>query len=198
MATGWRLGANQQLVTDRSAGGSRSPRRTFRRRDRQPVGQGGGKRGARGYDAGKKIVGRKRHILVDTLGLLMCVLITACNVQDRDGAQTLLEKAQPNCKRLKTIFADGGYAGQLVDWVRDKCSWLLSIIKRTSTGFEVLPKRWVVERTFAWLTRYRRLARDYEVLPETMEAQTYAAMTHLMVRRYAKQLRQAKAALEDE
>jgi putative transposase len=127
----------------------------------------------------------------------MCVLITAGNVQDRDGAKLLLEKARPGCPRLKTIFADGGYAGQLVDWVRDACHWLLSIVKRTSPTFEVLPKRWVVERTFAWLTRYRRLARDYEVLPETMEAQTYAVMTHLMVRRYAKQLKQAKAALAD-
>lgn len=125
------------------------------------------------------------------------MVITAGNVQDRDGAKSLLEKAQPSRPRLKTVFADGGYAGQLVDWVREQCDWLLSIVKRTSPGFEVLPKRWVVERTFAWLTRYRRLARDYEVLPETMEAQTYAVMTHLMVRRYAKQLQQAKAALAD-
>lgn len=128
----------------------------------------------------------------------MNVVITAANIQDRDGAKALLEKAKPNRHRLKTVFADGGYAGQLVDWARNQCGWLLSIVKRTSTGFKVLPKRWVVERTFAWLTRYRRLARDYEVLPETMEAQTYAAMTHLMVRRYTKQLQQAKAALEDE
>lgn len=125
-------------------------------------------------------------------------MITTGNVQDRDAAQTLLQKARSRYPRLKTVFADGGDPGQLVAWVRVQGRWLLSIVKRTSTGFEVLPKRWVVERIFAWLTRHRRLARDYEVLPETMDAQTSAVMTHLMVRRYAKQLRQAKVALEDE
>lgn len=143
------------------------------------------------------MVGRKRHIMVDTLGLLLGVIITAGSVQDRDGAKLLVEKCRPKWPRLQTIFADGGYAGQLVTWVQETYQWLLSIVKRTSTGFTVLPKRWVVERTFAWLTRYRRLARDYEVLPETMEAQTYAVTTHLMVRRFARQQRQLKADLEN-
>ena len=95
--------------------------------------------------------------------------------------------------RLKTIFADGGYAGQLVEWVHEACGWLLSIVKRTTPGFEVLPKRWIVERTFAWLSRYRRLARDYELHPDTVAAMTYAAMVHLMLRRFAKQQRDLPA-----
>jgi putative transposase len=127
--------------------------------------------------------------MVDTMGWILTVLITPANVQDRDGAKQLLEQVRDLFPRLKTIFADGGYAGQLVEWVRDACGWLLSIVKRTTPGFEVLPKRWIVERTFAWLTRYRRLARDYEQKPDTVQAMTYAAMVHLMLRRFAKQQR---------
>lgn len=123
------------------------------------------------------------------MGWLMSVCITPANVQDRDGAQLLLTGVRDRFPRLKTIFADGGYAGQLIAWVETICGWLLSIVKRTSPGFQVLPKRWIVERTFAWLTRYRRTARDYELRPETVEAMTYAAMVHLMIRRFAKQQR---------
>ncbi len=121
------------------------------------------------------------------MGWLMSVCITPASMQDRDGAQLLLAGVRDRFPRLKTIFADGGYAGQLIAWVETMCGWLLSIVKRTSPGFEVLPKRWIVERTFAWLTRYRRTARDYELRPETVEAMTYAAMVHLMIRRFAKQ-----------
>lgn len=127
--------------------------------------------------------------MVDTMGWLLAVCVTAASVQDRDGAQLLLGPVRNQFPRLLTIFADGGYAGQLIGWVQETCGWLLLIVKRTSVEFEVLPKRWIVERTFAWLTRYRRTARDYELLPETVEAQTYAAMVHLMTRRFAKQLR---------
>jgi len=127
--------------------------------------------------------------MVDTMGWILAVLITPANVQDRDGAKLLLEQVCDLFPRLTTIFADGGYTGQLVTWVRETCGWLLSIVKRTAVGFEVLPKRWIVERTFAWLTRYRRLARDYELQPDTVEAMTYAAMVHLMIRRFAKQQR---------
>jgi len=127
--------------------------------------------------------------MVDTMGWILAVLITPANVQDRDGAKQLLEQVRDLFPRLKTIFADGGYAGQLVTWVHETCGWVLSIVKRVTTGFEVLPKRWIVERTFAWLTRYRRLARDYEQQPETVEALTYVAMVHLMIRRFAKQQR---------
>jgi putative transposase len=141
--------------------------------------------GERGYDAGKKIKGRKRHILVDTLGLLLMVVVHVASIQDRDGAKSVLEKVKGKFARLQRIWADGGYAGQLIDWVKEKCGWVLEIVKRTDDvkGFQVLPHRWVVERTFGWLGRYRRLSKDYEGLPETSEAMLYATMTHLMVRR---------------
>lgn len=144
--------------------------------------------GVRGYDAAKKVKGRKRHILVDTIGLLLMVVVHAANVQDRDGAKQVLEKAKGKYPRLRLIWADGGYAGKLVDWVKEVCSWVLEIVKRNDDvkGFQVLPRRWVVERTFGWLGRYRRLSKDYEGLPETSEAMIYAAMSHLMARRLAR------------
>jgi putative transposase len=144
--------------------------------------------GERGYDAGKKIKGRKRHILVDTMGLLLCVVVHAANVQDRDGAKLLLERARPFFPSLQLIWADGGYAGKLVGWVKDVCSWVLQIVKRTDDvkGFKLLPRRWVVERTFGWIGRNRRLSKDYERRTETSEAMIYWAMTRLMVRRLAR------------
>lgn len=156
--------------------------------------------GARGYDAGKKIKGRKRHILVDTMGLLLLVVVHGANVQDRDGAKLLLSKAKGLFPRLQRIWADGGYAGKLIGWVQDTCSWVLEIIKRTDVvaGFKLLPRRWVVERTFGWLGRYRRLSKDYERLPESSEAMVYWAMTRLMTRRLTKQpLRKLCAARSD-
>lgn len=129
--------------------------------------------------------GRKRHLLVDTVGLLLTVVVHTADVQDRDGARLVLEKARAHLPRLRLIWADGGYAGQLERWVEAVCGWRLAIIKRPVhfAGFQVLPRRWVVERTFAWLGKYRRLSKDYEALSETGEAFIYAAMIHLMVRR---------------
>jgi putative transposase len=144
--------------------------------------------GERGYDAGKKIKGRKRHVLVDTMGLLLLVVVHAANIQDRDGAKLLLEKARNLCPRLHLIWADGGYAGKLVGWVKSTCSWILEIVKRTDDvkGFKLLPRRWVVERTFGWMGRNRRLSKDYEGRTETSEAMVYWAMTRLMIRRLAR------------
>jgi putative transposase len=144
--------------------------------------------GERGYDAGKKIKGRKRHILVDTLGLLLIVVVHAANIQDRDGAKSVLEKAKGKCSRLQLIWADGGYAGKLIEWVKATCGWVLEIVRRCDDvkGFQVIPHRWVVERTFGWLGRYRRLSKDYEGLVETSEAMIYATMVHLMVRRLSR------------
>jgi putative transposase len=145
--------------------------------------------GVRGYDAGKQINGRKRHILVDTLGLLLVVVVHAANIQDREGAKLLFSKIRGRFPRLHKIWADGAYAGMLVDWVKQRFSWVLEIVKRPEgvKGFQVLPRRWVVERTLAWLTHCRRLSKDYEALPETSEGFVYAAMTHLMVKRLARQ-----------
>jgi putative transposase len=145
--------------------------------------------GERGYDAGKKIKGRKRHILVDTMGLLLMVVVHVANVQDRDGARLLLDKAKGFFPRLRRIWADGGYAGKLIGWVQATCGWVLEIIKRNDVvkGFKLLPRRWVVERTFGWMGRYRRLSKDYERLPESSEAMVYWTMTRLMVRRLIRQ-----------
>lgn len=110
-------------------------------------------------------------------------MVHAADVQDRDGSKWVLAKATFDFWRLRIIRVDGGYAGRLVDWARTQCGWILEVIRRTSKGFVVLPKRWVVERTFAWLYKYRRLSKDYEYLTESSESFIYIAMIHLMVRR---------------
>jgi putative transposase len=113
------------------------------------------------------------------------VVVHAANIQDRDGAKLVLAKLVDHFPRLRVIWADGGYAGQLVDWVRTTGQWLLTIVSKPAepAGFVVLPKRWIVERTFGWLGRCRRLSKDYEALPETSETWIYVAMIHLMLRR---------------
>ena len=145
--------------------------------------------GMRGYDAGKKVNGIKRHLLVDTLGLVLAVVVLTANIQDRDGARTLLEKVKGKLPRLKKIWADGGYAGTLVDWVKSVCGWVLEVVKRrdTAQGFEVLPHRWIVERTLGWLNRSRRLSKNYERLSTSSEAMVYLARLPLMTKRLAKQ-----------
>ena len=148
--------------------------------------------GTRGYDGAKKVCGRKRHLLVDTLGLVLLVVITAANVQDREGARTLLGALATQFRRLRVIWADGAYAGPLQPWVRGLRKWgklRLEIVRKSKgqRGFAVVPWRWIVERTFAWLGRHRRLKADYECLPETTEALIHIAMIRLMVRRLAPQ-----------
>ncbi len=141
-----------------------------------------------GYDGAKLIKGHKRHILVDTLGLLLVVIVTAANIGEKKGAITLLEQIQNKFPRLEKIFADGGYQGEdFHEQIQKDYDLDLEVVKRTQKkGFKVLPWRWIVERTFAWLVRYRRLTIDYEVLPETAEAFIYAAMVPIMVRHRAK------------
>ena len=144
--------------------------------------------GIDGYDAGKKIVGRKRHILVDTMGLILAVVVHSAGTQDRDGAKAVLDKIkQEKPERLELIWADGGYAGKLIEWVKHECGWTLEIVKRSDDvkGFKVLPRRWVVERTFAWLGRFRRMSKDYEFHPSTSEAMIHLAMINIMTRRLA-------------
>src|SRR3974390_2571820 len=140
-----------------------------------------------GYDAGKKIKGRKRHILVDTLGLLLNVVVHPADVQDRDGALLLLRRTRRLFPFIKRIFADGGYAGEktaLMVWRTG--AWRLKIVKRSdANGFEVLPKRWIVERTFAWISRDRRLARAFERYATTVVAFIRLAMIRIMLKRLA-------------
>ena len=144
--------------------------------------------GIRGYDAGKHVNGRKRHLLVDTLGLILVVAVSSAAVQDRAAAEPVLSLARYSFPDLARIWADGGYSGQLVDWVARWCGWVLEIIKRSDTakGFVVLPKRWIVERTFGWLGRFRRLSKDYEYETRSSETVILLAMSHLMVRRLAR------------
>jgi putative transposase len=143
--------------------------------------------GIDGYDAGKKIVGRKRHILVDTMGLILAVVVHSAGIQDREGAKAVFEKIKNDLPRLELAWADGGYSGDLIEWVKRECGWILEIVKRNDDfkGFKLLPHRWVVERTFGWLGRFRRMSKDYEFHPETSESMIYLAMINLMVRRLA-------------
>jgi transposase len=139
----------------------------------------------RGFDAGKKVNGRKRHVVVDTMGLLLLVVITSASVQDRDGARTLLDRLTMAMPSLSLLWADGGYAGKLVDWAEAVAHITVEIVRKPLgiKMFQVLPRRWVVERTFAWIVKCRRLDHDYERLPETSEAMIKWAMIGLMVRR---------------
>ena len=142
--------------------------------------------GVRGYDAGKHINGRKRHVLVDTLGLLLAVVVTAASPSDPAGARLLLRRLGGACKQVLD-WVDGTYRGQVLDWVSAHFKFRLQPVLRSADqqGFVELPWRWVVERTFAWLTQCRRLSKDYEVLPSSSEAMIYIAMTRMMIRRLA-------------
>ena len=143
----------------------------------------------RGNDANKRVKGRKRHVLVDTTGLVLAVAVTPANVQDKAGALVALKRRGGGSKKLRRIWADGAYRteqGHLASWMERQRIALTPVARPAGQrGFQVLPRRWVVERTFAWLNQSRRLSKDYERLCETSEALIYAAMTRLMVRRLA-------------
>jgi putative transposase len=121
------------------------------------------------------------------MGFLLAVIVHSANIQDRDGAKYLLTYIAEWLPRVGVVVADGGYAGKLVRWVRETFGWSLQVVRRTAemVGFEVLPTRWIVERTFAWLGNYRRLSKDYEGRTEVSEAFVYVAMIHLMLRRFS-------------
>lgn len=142
---------------------------------------------SRGYDAGKKVNGRKRHIVVDTSGLLLLVMVTAASVQDRDGGARALERLRFVMPSVATVWADGGYAGRLVAYAAKVLQVVVTIVRKQDgqVGFAVLPRRWVVERTLSWISRCRRLDHDYERLPEHSEAMIKWAMIGLMARRLA-------------
>ena len=146
-----------------------------------------------GYDAGKKTKGRKRNIATDCLGLLLMVTVTAASMQDRDGAHRLLALLRERFPTITLVWADGGYAGRLVTWAHGVLNLAVAIVKRTdnTAGFVVLPRRWVVERTFGWLTRHRRLVRDYERRPAHHGAMVWWATVTIMTRRLTRELAQA-------
>jgi len=145
--------------------------------------------GPRGFDAGKKIKGRKRHIVTDTAGHLLAAKAHAANIQDRDGAPNLLASIRYLFPWLRHVFADGGYAGdKLTTALARRGQWRIEIVKRSnqSTGFHVLPRRWVVERTFAWLNRNRRLAKDFEATVASSQTWIYLASVQMLARRLAR------------
>ena len=127
-------------------------------------------------------------MLVDTLGLIMNAKVTTADVQDRDGAYLLLKRLPGTAKCLRKIWVDGAYRGKLVDWVAAHFKFKLAVVAKDKgqPGFQVLPRRWVVERTFGWLSAQRRLSKDYARLIETSEAFIYIAMTHLMLKRVSR------------
>jgi transposase len=145
--------------------------------------------GVSGFDAGKKVKGRKRHILTDTCGYLIFILVHAADIQDRDGAVDVLKAVRFRFPWLRHVFADGGYAGdKLTQAIKDHGDWTIEIIKRSDTakGFVLLPRRWVVERTFAWLGRCRRLAKDWETSIASSTAWAHIASIRMLTRRTAR------------
>ena len=146
--------------------------------------------GPHGIDAHKKVNGRKRHLVVDTLGMVMAAVVHSAGIQDRDGAKPVLKKLVGRFPRLKKILADGIYNGEIADWAKELGGWIFELVVRPKEEDEkgkkkstVMKWRWIVERTFAWLGRYRRLSKDYEGSEESSESWIYIAMTHLMLRR---------------
>lgn len=156
--------------------------------------------GVHGYDGGKKLNGRKRHLLVDTLGFVLKAHVHSAAVPDREGAPLLLQALTSGLPRLQRVWADMGYRGSAVRWMTEQLGWRVTIVNQPRRWFRVpegvdppyvppfvvLPKRWIVARTFAWLGRYRRLSKDYEYLTTTSEAWIYAAMSRLMLARIAR------------
>jgi putative transposase len=142
----------------------------------------------RGFDGGKMIKGRKRHIITDTMGLLLAVVVHAANVHDSKGASDVIALLKGRFERLVKIVADGGYRGELIEKTKTKFGWILEIVLRSdhSSKFTVIPQRWVVERTFAWFESYRRLSKDFEYLTNTSEAMIQFAMIKLMLNRIKK------------
>jgi len=142
----------------------------------------------KGYDAGKKVTGRKRHIITDTMGFILAIVIHNANLQDRDGAKLVMKELQYKYPLLKKILADGGYRGTLVEWTLSMFGWTLEIVSKVAgvSSFHVIPKRWVVERTFGWFNFNRRLAKDYEAINENSVAFVHLSMIRIMLNRIKK------------
>lgn len=139
----------------------------------------------KGFDAGKKIKGIKRHIIVDTLGLILAVVIQSASIQDRDGAISVIDKLVENWKKIIKIFADSGYRGELIGHVKSKFKIELEIIKRNELHtFKILPKRWIVERTFSWIDTNRRNSKNYERLNQTSVAMVHLSAIRIMLNRF--------------
>ncbi len=203
------LGAGQYGLTRAISGAKRARGPAESRHFGQPVSENDGKRGLKGYDGGKKVNGRKRHSLVDTTGLLLKIVVHAASVSESEGGQLLLQGLNTEYPRLRHLWTDQGYKPVFVAWVQHHLGWTVDVVhppytprgdtaqamrglvgeqdfaRRYPGGFRGLPRRWVVERTFAWFGKQRRLSKDYELLPPTTEAWAYLAMGRLLLRRLA-------------
>ncbi|MEP0772676.1 IS5 family transposase [Trichocoleus sp. ST-U1] len=174
----------QQLRTELG----RNEQSTVAIADSQSVKTTGKKGEVYGFDGGKKVKGRKRHLVVDSQGLLIGVLVSEANASERLGAVVVLDEAKEKLSKLEVVWVDQGYSGKnFANAVKQVCGEkvLVEVIERTSGTFVRLPKRWIVERTFGWLNRFRRLSKDYELYSEISEAMIYGSLIRLMVRRLA-------------
>ena len=180
------MGADRQGPARAGAQGEGSKRRSQRGDRRFAVCEDGATRGRRGYDAGKKIKGRKRHIAVDTEGNLLAVVVHSAGIQDRVAARAVLMRLFCQLDSITTVFVDGGYTGKLIGWAKEMFGYQVEVVKRNELHtFQVLPKRWIVERTFAWLAWSRRLSIDYELRHTSAETMIHIAFAHLLLRRLA-------------
>jgi transposase len=154
--------------------------------DSQSIKTADQKGASKGYDAGKKVKGRKRHILTDTDGRLLAIEVHGADIQDRDGAKGVLKRSRARFPFVECVYVDGGYAGRLVRWAKDKTHIVLEVVKRRAdqTGFAVIRRRWVVERSFAWIVKNRRFVRDYEQLTAVAETIIMIAATVTLIRRW--------------
>jgi transposase len=178
------MGARDHDSARAGTQGAGTKRRAQRGDHRLAERQDGAKRGQRGYDAGKKIKGRKRHIAVDTQGNLLAAIVHSAGIQDRVAARAVAMRLFCQFDTITTIFVDGGYTGAFIDWAKEMFGYTVKVVKRSDQkGFQVLPKRWIVERTFAWLNWSRRLSKDYELRPSSAETMILIAFAHLLLRR---------------
>lgn len=178
------VGANRQGVARAGPVGEREKCHANRGDPRFAIREDSAKRGRRGYDAGKKIKGRKRHIAVDTQGNLLATVVHSAGIQDRVAARAVLMRLFCRIDGITKIFVDGGYTGKLIGWAKEMFGYDLEVVKRNELHtFQVLPKRWVVERTFAWLAWSRRLSKDYELRHTSAETIIHIAFAHLLLRR---------------
>ena len=178
------MGADRQDAARTGTPGEGSKGHAYGGDGRFAVRQDGAKRGRRGYDAGKKIKGRKRHIAVDTEGNLLAAVVHSAGIQDRVAARAVLIRLFCRFDSIATVFVDGGYSGKLIGWAKEMFGYNVEVVKRNELHkFQVLPKRWIVERTFAWLNWSRRLSKDYELLHTSAETIIHIAFAHLLLRR---------------
>ena len=178
------MGTGGQGAARTRAHVERTKRHAQRGDHRLSIGQDGPKRGQRGYAAGKKIKGRKRHIAVDTQGNLLTVVVHAAGIQDRAGARAVMMRLFRRFDTIKKIFVHGGYTGKLIGWARDMFGYDVEVVQRNEQHkFVVLPKRWIVEPTIAWLNWSRRLSKDYEVKHTSAETMVHIAFAHQLLRR---------------